>query len=68
MSEWIEHDGKGMPVGGNTRVDVRWASESRPDALDNLAILWDTEPQEWVDDPDDETGFRKITHYRIVKP
>lgn len=66
MSEWIKHDGKGMPVDGDTRVDVRWADEERPDALGYLASLFDTAPFEWVDDPEDETGFRRITHYRII--
>ena len=67
MSEWIKHDGKGMPVDGDTRVDVRWAHEEREDALDSPAYLWDQTPQEWVDDPEDETGFRRITHYRIIE-
>lgn len=66
MSEWIKHDGKGMPVDGDTRVDVRWAHEEREDDLDSPASLWNIYPFEWVDDPLDKSGYCRITHYRII--
>lgn len=54
---WIKHDGKGMPVDGETLVHVRFF-----DGSENYspcpAIEWD-----WGED-----GPKRITHYRIVSP
>lgn len=41
-SEWIEHDGKGMPVDGETIVRVRWG-DGCEEPLDNAnwtAAAW----------------------------
>lgn len=70
MSEWIKHDGKGMPVDGDTLVDVLHA-----DSTPTLRIF----AREAIND-DDRYGFDwwshrdtmkgheygYITHYRII--
>lgn len=69
MSEWIKHDGKGMPVDGDARVYVRWAHEEREDDLCSPASLWNVYPNEWVwryDDGSMKSPYIRITHYRII--
>lgn len=41
MSEWIEHDGKDMPVPGDTRVIVRFRDgEQEDEGDDSPASYW----------------------------
>ncbi|NNH59480.1 hypothetical protein HLI01_22355 [Rhizobium laguerreae] len=62
MSEWIEHDGKGMPVPAETLVLVRfWGGEetSVPNQAHVAGECWKT-----------STMFPEstITHYRSISP
>lgn len=45
MGDWIAHDGKGMPVPPETRVQVRWRSmpeqETRAVTADYFMGCWD---------------------------
>lgn len=66
-SEWIEHDGKGMPVPPETKVYVRFA-DSETDERDMTGQFIPPERadwwgESWVCDPE-----REISHYRVVKP
>lgn len=64
MSEWIEHDGKGMPVPGDTQVELRFRDG---DTRTGTAGFWD-------DGGDDGTQWRflasdpdfDIVAYRII--
>jgi len=68
MSEWIEHDGKGMPVDGDTLVYVRFADgwEDERDAFGNdlspdKAKVWGSGPSSnWV------WGEQRPIHLEIV--
>lgn len=51
---WIEHDGKGMPVDGETVVDVRFRDGETGGEACAGYLLWD------------ECGPGTITRYRIV--
>lgn len=51
---WIEHDGKGMPVDGETRVWVRFRSGIEDGPSRSKAWCWN------------ECGAGTVTHYRIV--
>ena len=65
-SEWIEHDGKEMPVDGDVIVDVQWGDgevfEDTPASTWNWCI--DNDPNS----PEFGSGAGIITHYRVVKP
>lgn len=52
---WIEHDGKGMPVDGETRVWVRFR--------DGVEVCFTSLASEWGWGGE---GTDTITHYRIV--
>jgi hypothetical protein len=64
VSEWIEHDGGGMPVPGDTHVEVKFRDG---DILTGQAGYWDSEG-------DDGTNWRfvksdpdfDIVAYRII--
>lgn len=66
MSEWIEHDGKGMPVPAETRVELRFRDG---DTRFGAAGTWDSDGDEgtqWrflASDPDFD-----IVAYRILSP
>lgn len=68
MSEWIKHDGKGMPVDGDTLVLLRfldgYCEEAKGDEP-NRADFWAQGDDDWwsypIDNPD------SITHYRIIE-
>jgi hypothetical protein len=62
--DWIEHDGKGMPVGGDVRVEVRVKDGTE----------YDEEDASWWGDGGVDSNWnhtypthKDITHYRIVK-
>lgn len=66
MSEWIEHSGDGMPVPGDTRVEVRFRDG---DILTGTAALWNSEGDDGTNwrflksDPDfDIVAYRIITN------
>lgn len=63
--EWIEHDGKGMPVDGETMVQVRYRDGLEGSIL-RADFLDDENPARsnwWYS----EVGpYEDITHYRIV--
>ena len=62
---WIEHDGKGMPVGGETRVQVRYE-----DGIESseLPARFCHSKQKRFDDWSRSKGSRHIIAYRVVKP
>ncbi|WP_430256512.1 hypothetical protein [Neorhizobium sp. DAR64872/K0K18] len=66
MSEWTEHDGKGMPVTGDTVVQVRfkggWTDE-RHNTFDDASYWHDEQPEasSWVSTEDDDY----IVAYRV---
>lgn len=67
-SEWIEHDGKGMPVDGDTEVEVRFPDGFVASAVS--ASYWHgrtDEASSWVVPRWGNRGAR-ISAYRVVKP
>lgn len=67
--EWIEHDGKGMPVDGHTMVHIKLGSGLCDENLKPERASWwhyGDGPGEsnWIADED---YLSTITHYRIVK-
>ena len=68
-SEWIEHDGNGMPIDGSAIVDIKFRSLIEPEYKGFKASHWAGRGPE-----DDCWLFSKlspendITHYRVVKP
>lgn len=69
MTDWIKHDGKGMPVDGETLVQVRfrdgWSDERH--ATNDKASYWhEDEPEgsSWVSTEDDDY----IIAYRVHTP
>lgn len=63
--EWIEHDGKGMPVGGDTRVEVRFR-DGFEGSITN-AVYWDDGERQYSNWWDSSISPKvDITHYRIV--
>ena len=72
-SEWIEHDGKGMPVDGDVLVAVRF-KDGEPGFDDSPipASYWhnyEALASNWIAVPDDpyDDGFT-ISAYRIATP
>jgi hypothetical protein len=69
MSEWIEHDGKGIPVPANTEVEVRFRDGDPVGTLEpKLAWTWgeNSIDSNWVHHPklpsrDDIVAYRIIT-------
>lgn len=55
---WIEHDGSGMPVDGETKVEVRYKYGGEQKALAGNWVGWD-----WLEGPNYDGN---ITHYRLV--
>lgn len=53
---WIKHDGKGMPVDGETRVQIICS-----DGFSGSDNAGEWNGWDWV-------GYPDITHYRIVSP
>lgn len=67
-SEWIEHDGKGMPVDGNTLLDIEFADGTTVSGT--KARTWGAEAgvdSNWFIPADGYDGSR-IRSYRIHKP
>ena len=68
MSEWIEHDGKGMPVDGEVIVDVKF-----PDGVvvsELRAKHWHhayTDASNWYRPDWDHHTNARISAYRIVE-
>lgn len=64
MSEWIEHDGKGMPVSVNTFVNVKFTDGSGPEMSPMPAGVWHRiggTPSCWSHD----RGAAHIIAYRL---
>lgn len=61
MTDWIKHDGKGMPVDGMTSVDVRFKSGTE---RTGRARRWNTRYSQWRHYGD---GF-DIVAYRVHTP
>lgn len=63
---WIKHDGKGVPVGGKTKVQIRqrcgWQS-----ARSNTAEYWESGSNNWVRSKIKKLKAYEITHYRIIE-
>lgn len=71
VGEWIEHDGKGMPLSGDTFVLCRFNDGSEEDRCDfdftDQASYWNDEKDianAWIRN---DSGLF-ITAYRIVNP
>lgn len=71
FTDWIEHDGKGMPVEGDTFVLVKTklGKEKEPNFIGNdfdKASYWDGDEDYenyWL-----SSTPNRITHYKIVTP
>lgn len=61
-SEWIEHDGKGMPVDGDTIVCIRMRDG------DETPASWNTAAEEWIWTWGERDRTGDIIAYRVVKP
>ncbi len=61
--EWIEHDGKGMPVDGDVLVHVKFAVGGSDEDCEPQTAMWWNHEENWIDHQDPFS----ITHYRIVK-
>lgn len=59
MTEWIEHDGKGMPVDAETKVIVRFRNGIEEDETD----AWDACLWEWENYGDGSD----IVAYRVIE-
>lgn len=67
MSEWIDHDGKGMPVDGDTIVSIRIRSGEETPAK------WNTRAKDWAwrwADERSAASFKSgdILAYRVHTP
>lgn len=62
-SEWIEHDGKGMPkhMTNSTPVQVKFDDGSVAEPMP--AGFWDARPSNW----ESHRGISEISAYRVVK-
>jgi hypothetical protein len=67
-NDWIEHDGKGMPVDGDVHVKVKFRDGDEYKSITNASYWDDNDPMAsnwvWIYDLAPSTD---ITHYRIVK-
>lgn len=56
--QWLDHDGRGLPVNRTMRVDVRFADGEEFE--NNPAYLW-----QWGPYADDVSDLGRITAYRV---
>lgn len=63
MTEWIEHDGKGMPVDGKTKVYVKFAQGDTDEhnRYPQTALFWQTGIDSWG-----SSALHRIVAYRVV--
>lgn len=62
MSDWIKHDGKGMPVSGDTIVDFKRRIHTEPETACGPGE-YRAGDLRWMH----ADRLSDITHYRIVK-
>lgn len=69
MNEWIKHDGKGMPVDGNTLVKVKFGDGTSFEKV-FLAEYWhdpnDIESSSWFWADSNESAWCEIAEYKVV--
>lgn len=74
MGEWIEHDGNGMPIDGNTYVQVRFRDGHVDENCDPLCDLdkanyWDDSREGancWLHNEAGKSSSYEIVAYRVL--
>lgn len=66
VGEWIEHDGKGMPIDPEQRAMVKFRDGKIDDVNPAKAKFWSSGRHDWWAHEGDRN--RNIIAYRIVTP